>query len=84
VFAVATLASLSISVREASLLLGLFFAQFILGALAPAAWQGTERVAIAVVYLVLAAAILVQDRRRLPALLRDGFRTSHDDLRAAG
>ncbi len=84
VFAVATLASLSISLREAGFLMGLFFAQFILGGMAPPAWQGTERVAIAVVYLVLAAVILVQDRRRLPALLRDGFRTSHDDLRAAG
>lgn len=82
VFAVATLASLSISVREAGLLFGLFFAQFVLGGLAPAQWKGTERLLVAAGYLVLAGLILAKDRGRLPALLRDGFRTSHDDLRA--
>jgi cation:H+ antiporter len=84
VFAVATLASLSLSLREAGLLLTLFFAQFVVGGLVPPAWHGVERVAVSIVYLVLAAFLIAQDRHRLPALLRDGFRTSHDELRAPG
>jgi len=81
VFACATLASLSLSLREAGLLLGLFFAQFVIGGLVPEAWHGVERIVVSVTYLVLAVGILLQNRRQLPALLRDGFRTPHDDLR---
>jgi cation:H+ antiporter len=84
VFAVAILANLSISVREAFALFGLFWAQFLLGAVVPSSAHGVERVVVAVVYLLLAAAIVVRDRRRLPALLRDGFRVSHADLRSRG
>ena len=80
VFAVATLASLSISLREAALLLTLFFAQFAVGALVPAAWHGIERIAVSVVYLILALGIIVRQRHHLPALVRDGFRTPHEDL----
>ena len=80
VFAVATLASLSISLREAALLLTLFFAQFVVGALVPAAWHGIERIAVSVVYLVLAVGIIARQRHHLPALVRDGFRTPHEDL----
>jgi cation:H+ antiporter len=80
VFAVATLASLSISLREAALLLTLFFAQFVVGALVPAAWHGIERIAVSVVYLILAIGIIVRQRHHLPALVRDGFRTPHEDL----
>ena len=82
VFAVATLASLSISVREAGLLFVLFFAQFVVGGVVPEAWHGVERIGVSVVYLVLALWIFAQDRRLLPALLRDGFRTPHDELRS--
>ncbi len=84
VFAVATLASLSISLREAGLLFVLFFAQFVIGGVVPAEWHGVERVGVSAIYLVLAVWILAQDRRLLPALLRDGFRTSHDELRETG
>jgi cation:H+ antiporter len=80
VFAVATLASLSISLREAALLLTLFFAQFAVGALVPPAWHGIERIAVSVVYLILAFGIIVRQRHHLPALVRDGFRTPHEDL----
>jgi cation:H+ antiporter len=83
VFAVATLSSLSISVGEAALLFGLFFAQFLIAGLLPPEWHGVERLGVSVVYLVLAALIIARDRQRLPALLRDGFRTPHDELRAA-
>jgi cation:H+ antiporter len=84
VFAVATLSSLSISLREAALLLGLFFAQFVIGALVPAPWHGIERIAVSVVYLVLAVWIIARHGRHLSALVRDGLRTSHDALRSPG
>jgi cation:H+ antiporter len=80
-FALALLSNLSISVREALALFSLFWAQFLLGAVLPSSAHGVERVAVAVVYLVLAAGILVRDRRRLPALIRDGFVASHAELR---
>jgi cation:H+ antiporter len=83
VFAVATLASLSISLREAALLFVLFFAQFVIGGVVPEQWHGVERIVVSVIYLVLALGILTQDRRQLPAMLRDGFRTPYDQLRAA-
>ncbi len=81
VFAVATLASLSISVREAAALFGLFWGQFILGAFVPEEAHGAERIIVSVVYLLLAAMIAFRDRRLVPALFRDGFRTPHLDLR---
>jgi cation:H+ antiporter len=83
VFAVATLASLSLSLREAGLLLVLFFAQFVIGALVPIQYHGFELIAVSVVYLVLGAVILVRNRGQLRALLRDGFRTPHEEMRAA-
>ncbi|MCU1451061.1 MAG: sodium/calcium exchanger rane region [Acidimicrobiales bacterium] len=82
VFAVAILANLSISTREAFALFGLFWAQFVLGAVVPGSAHGTERVVVSAVYLLLAAAIFVRDRHRLPHLLRDGFRASHAELRS--
>ena len=80
-FALMILASLSISVREALALFCLFWAQFVVGAVVPSGAHGTERIVVSVVYLVLAAGILVRDRRRLPALVRDGFLASHAELR---
>jgi cation:H+ antiporter len=82
VFAVATLASLSISIGEALGLFGLFWAQFIVGAIVPESWVAAERIGVSVVYLVLAARILWRDRERLRPLLRDGFRTPHAELHA--
>jgi len=80
-FAVMILANLSISVREALALFGLFWAQFIIGALVPSSAHGAERIVMSVVYLTLAAGIVVRDRRRLPGLMRDGFFASHAELR---
>lgn len=82
VFAVATLASLSISLREAGLLFGLFLAQFVIGALVPEQGHGVERIVVSVVYLLLAVWIFAKDRRMLSTLLRDGFRTPHEQLHA--
>ena len=83
VFAVATLASLSISVSEAALLFGLFFAQFVIGGLVPPAWHGAERIGVSVVYLLLAVIIIARNWSDVPKLLRDGFRTPYDELSAA-
>ena len=81
VFAVATLSSLSMSTREALALFGLFWAQFILGAIVPDTWHGTELVLVSILYLIVAAVILLRERQAVPKLLRDGFRTSHAALR---
>jgi cation:H+ antiporter len=79
-FAVAVLASLSNSIREAWALIGLFSAQFLLAAILPPSLHGTELIVISGIYLALAFGILLRDRGRLPGLLRDGLRTSHDEL----
>jgi len=83
VFAVATLSSLSLSLREAGLLLVLFFAQFVIGALVPRPYHGFELIAVSAMYLVLGVAILLRNRGQLRALLRDGLRTPHEEMRAA-
>ncbi|HWC31904.1 MAG TPA: sodium:proton exchanger, partial [Actinomycetota bacterium] len=80
-FAVAILSNLSMSVREAWMLFGLFWAQFILGAFIPEEFHGTELVIVSVIYLLLGMIVLVRDRARLPRLLRDGFLRSHEELR---
>jgi cation:H+ antiporter len=82
VFAVAILANLSISVREALALFSLFWAQFVLGALVPGSAHGVERIVVAALYLTLAAGIFLRDRRRIPRLLHDGFRVPHTELRS--
>lgn len=82
VFAVAVLVNRSIGVREALMLLGLFLGQFVLGGLLPEELRSLERVGIGVLYLVLAAGILVRQRRFLGPLLRDGLRTPvHEMIR---
>ncbi|HEX2274233.1 MAG TPA: hypothetical protein VHG90_10215 [Acidimicrobiales bacterium] len=82
VFALAILANLSMSVREAWALFGLFWAQFVLGAVLPASLHGAELVAVSVVYLVLAVAMMVRNRRRLVPLMRDGLRAPYERLLA--
>jgi cation:H+ antiporter len=72
-FAVAVLASLSISTREALMLFTLFWAQFVIGAVVPETLHGKELLIVSVVYLALGLVILLRDRGRLPRLLRDGF-----------
>lgn len=79
-FAVAVLTSRSINVREALSLFGLFIAQFVLGAVLPSDIRHWERVGVAIIYLVLATAMLVVQRRQIGPLARDGFRTSAADL----
>jgi len=80
VFAVAVLTSRSINVREALLLFGLFIGQFVLGGVLPAGIRHWERIGVAIAYMVLATLILIAQRRSIPPLLRDGFRTPVEDL----
>ena len=88
-FAVAVLANRSISVKEAAALLGLFLSQFVLGAVLPEHLRELERIAVGVVYMVLAAVIIYRQRRAVPGLVRDAFKTPvaelvHEDPIALG
>jgi cation:H+ antiporter len=80
VFAVALLVNLSISLREAFALFGLFWAQFILGAVVPPSAKGTELLALSAVYILLGVWLLVRKRGDFRHLLRDGFRTPYSEL----
>jgi cation:H+ antiporter len=82
-FALAVLVTLSISVREALLLFGLFWAQFIIGAIVPESAAGIERIAVAGAYLALGILIFARERHRIRPLLRDGLRTPYAELNAA-
>jgi cation:H+ antiporter len=79
-FAVAVLANRSINVKEAYALLALFLAQFVLGGVLPGGLRELERIIVGVVYLVLAAFIILRQRGAFGPLLRDGFRTPVDEL----
>ncbi|MCI0635250.1 MAG: sodium:proton exchanger [Actinobacteria bacterium] len=79
-FAIAVLVTLSISLREAWLLFGLFWAQFIIGGLVPESLHGIERVGVGIVYLILGLVIFARQRELIPPLLRDGFRTPYRRL----
>ena len=79
-FAVAVLVTLSISVREAWLLFALFWAQFIIGGLAPESIAGLERIVVGGVYIVLGLVIFTRQRGLIRPLIRDGFKTSYRDL----
>jgi cation:H+ antiporter len=80
VFAVALLVNLSISLREAFALFGLFWAQFVLGAVVPPSYKGAELLILSAVYILLGLWILIRKRGDFRHLLRDGFRTSYEEL----
>jgi cation:H+ antiporter len=79
-FAVAILSNLSLSLREAGYLFGLFWAQFIVGALVPESMHAAERVGVGVLYLVLGVGYLLRGRRRMRLLVRDAFVASYAEL----
>ena len=81
-FALAVLSNLSMSVREAWLLFGLFWAQFLVGAVLPEELHGVSRLGVGAVYLAGGVWIFARDRSRLRRLLRDGFRASYAELAA--
>jgi len=80
VFAIAVLASRSMSVREAWMLFTLFFAQFILGGVLPGDVAEYERIAVGLLYIVLAVILLFNERRILKPLARDGLVAPVDEL----
>jgi cation:H+ antiporter len=79
-FAVAVLSSLSLSTREALLLFGLFWAQFVLGAIVPESLHAAERIGVGIIYLLLGAGVLFRERERIRPLLRDGLRTPYTEM----
>ncbi|HUF59744.1 MAG TPA: sodium:proton exchanger [Actinomycetota bacterium] len=79
-FAVAILSNLSLSLREAWYLFGLFWAQFIVGALVPESLHAAERIGVGILYLVLGVGYILKDRRRVPQLVRDAFIASYAEL----
>jgi len=79
-FAVAILSNLSLSLREAGYLFGLFWAQFIVGALVPESMHAAERIGVGILYLLLGVGYLLRDWRRMPKLVRDAFVASYAEL----
>ncbi|HUR78501.1 MAG TPA: hypothetical protein VMZ22_11175 [Acidimicrobiales bacterium] len=82
-FAVAVLVSLSMSTKEAKLMFGLFTVQFVAGAVGPESIHDDVRVVTAIGYLLLAAILFRRERASIRPLVRDGFRTSYDELSAS-
>jgi cation:H+ antiporter len=80
VFAVAILVNLCISLREAFALFGLFWAQFILGAVVPPSSKGIELLVLSAVYILLGVFLLARRHGDFRHLLRDGFRTPYSEL----
>jgi cation:H+ antiporter len=80
VFAVALLVNLSISLREAFALFGLFWAQFLLNAIVPASAKGREMLALSALYILLGLWLLARKYGDFRHMLRDGFRTPYSEL----
>jgi cation:H+ antiporter len=80
VFALAILVNLELSVREALALLGLFWAQFLIGAIVPASAHGAELIAVSAAYLVAGLFLIVRNLGVWRERLRDGFRTPYEIL----
>ncbi|MEV8512368.1 sodium:proton exchanger [Dactylosporangium sp. NPDC051484] len=78
--AIALLLGLTLSLRAALLLAGLFVVQFALGAAVPAAWHERELIGLSLLYLALAALTLLRKRAHLLPTLRDGLLTRYADL----
>ncbi|MGI5239491.1 sodium:proton exchanger [Dactylosporangium sp. CA-139066] len=78
--AIALLLGLTLSLRSALLLAGLFVAQFVLAAVVPARWHDRELVWLSVLYLALAAVAVIRKRREVLPMLRDGLLTRYDEL----
>ena len=73
VFAVSLVVAGYLSRRGAYTLLGLFLAQFVLAWTLPAELAGLERIGLGVLYLTLAAVLLIRRRRALWTTLRVGL-----------
>jgi cation:H+ antiporter len=79
-FAVAILLNLSMSNKEAMALFGLFWAQFLVGAVVPESAHGSERIVVSVIYLALGVGMIVKNRKAIRPLAHDGFRAPYAEL----
>ena len=79
-FAVAILASRSISVREAQTLLTLFVVQLVLGGVLHEGLRDDVRIVVGAIYLALGLLVVIRDIRSVPRMFRDGFRTPYAEL----
>jgi cation:H+ antiporter len=79
-FAISVLLNLSMSLREAGFLFGLFWIQFLLGAIVPPEYQAIERIGVGVVYLILGTWLVVGNWRAVPRLFHDGLRAPYSEL----
>ena len=80
VFAVGILVNLAISLREALALFGLFWAQFILGAVVPPSLKGMELMTLSAVYLLIGVWLLARHVGDMRDRIRDGLRTPYTEL----
>jgi cation:H+ antiporter len=80
VFAVAILVNLSMSLREAFALFGLFWGQFVLGAVVPPSVKGTELLLLSAVYILLGLWLIVRHSGDFRDRIRDGLRTPYSEL----
>ncbi|GAA4258347.1 sodium:proton exchanger [Dactylosporangium darangshiense] len=78
--AIALLLGLTLSLRSALLLAGLFFTQFALAAVVPQRWHDRELFGLSLVYLALAVVAVVRKRREVLPMLRDGLLARYDEL----
>ncbi|WP_433219590.1 sodium:proton exchanger [Dactylosporangium sp. CS-047395] len=78
--AIALLLGLTLSLRAALALLGLFLVQFVLAAVLPVQWHDRSLWTLSGVYLVLAAIAVWRKRTCLIPMLRDGLLTPYDQL----
>lgn len=83
-FAVALLVTLSITVRGALALLGLFVLQFVLGATLPASLQSAELLVLSAIYVAAAVVLFARRRHDLVRLVGDGLHTPYRELAKEG
>ena len=82
-FAVALIVNLRMSIGEALVISGLFWAQFIASLIAGEHLHEDVLLITSAVYLTLGVVLLIRSRAEAASLLRDGFRTPFDRLMGA-
>ncbi len=83
-FAVAVIVNLRMSIAEAIVISGLFWAQFVASLIAGVQHHEGVLLVTSAVYLSLGVVLLIRSRDQAAALLRDGFRTPFDRLMGSG
>ena len=79
-FAAGLLLDLSLSLRDAAALLGLFLLQFVLNFVLPEAWLDYQLIGIGALYLLLAVGMFVRRRRSFVSIMRRGLFTKLEKL----